>query len=94
MNLVPLTAAGQLQVGDLLLIERRNQVVSPAEVKEIIRPGTEQEEIVLARGRNLYFVVSMFLRGESWIKNCSKVANGRAYAITNNLRDISKDYPV
>lgn len=93
MNLIPLTAPGQLQAGDLLLIERRNQVVCPAEVKEVIRPGTEQEEIVLARGRNLYFVVSMFLRGESWIKECSKVVNGRVYSITNNLRDISMDYP-
>lgn len=90
MELIPLTGPGQLQVGDVLLIEKRNRIVAPAEVKEVIRAGTGEEEIILAKGRNLYFIVSMFLRGESWVKACCKVANGRLYSITNNLRDISE----
>ena len=84
MELIPLA-------GDVLLITRSNRIVSPAEVKEVIGAGTEREEIVLSRGRNIYFAVSMFLRGESWIKACSKLVNGRVYAITNNLRDITEN---
>ena len=89
IKLVPLTGYGQVREGDVLLVKRSNEYIAPVEVKEVIDTGTDREEIILSKAKNVYFVVAKFLRGDSWIKECSKLVDGRLYSITNNQRDIT-----
>jgi hypothetical protein len=89
MKLIPLTAYGQLRKGDVILIRRSNEYIAPVEVKEVLSASTDQEEIIISKGRNLYFITSMFLKGESWVKECCKLMNGRLYSVANNQRCIS-----
>jgi len=88
VQVVPVTGYGQVQKGDVLLVNRGNEFVAPVEVKDVLQAGTEGEEIILSAAKNVYFIVRKFLAGESWIKECSKLVNGRIYSITNNQRDI------
>ena len=89
MNLIPITGYGQIRTGDVLLVKRSNEFIAPVEVKDVLEPGTEQEEIILSKTKNVYFIVRKFLAGESWIKQCAKLVDGRLYSITNNHRDIT-----
>jgi len=89
IQLIPLTGFGQVKVGDVLLVKRSNEFIAPVEVKDVLNYGTPREEIVLSKAKNQYFLVSKFLDGSSWIKECSRLVNGRLYSITNNVRDFT-----
>jgi hypothetical protein len=89
IKLIPLTGYGQVSAGDVLLVKRSNEFIVPVEVKEVLHKGTEREEIIIAKQKNLYFIVARFLQGASWVKECSKLVDGRLYSITNNLRDFT-----
>ncbi len=89
MNIAPITAAGQIKEGDVLLVKRSNEFIAPVTVKLVLNPGSNHEEIVLAKGKNIYFITSMFLDGKSWVKECCKLENGKIYSISNSLHNFS-----
>lgn len=89
ITIEPLTGYGQIGEGDVLLLKRANEYVAPVEVKRVMFSGTEQEEIIISKSKNLYFIVSLFLAGKSWVKECSLLRNGRMYSVSNSRRDIT-----
>lgn len=89
MKLIELTGYGQVSAGDVLLIQRRNEFVAPVTVKDVLNKGTDKEEIILSKSKNIYFIVSMFLAGESWCKACSRLVNGKIYSISNSMHNFS-----
>lgn len=93
LELTRVTAAGQIQEGELLLIRMKNGELVPVEAKQVLRPGKEGdngEEIVISIARNNYFIMRLYLEGKSWVVDCYRIPNGRVYAVTNNMRDISR----
>lgn len=85
MNIIDIEKPGQVQEGDLLLLQKSNGITFPAIVKHVCSPGTDGEEIVINNRRNLYFNVSMYIDGKSWIKSCKKIIDGKMYSVTNNM---------
>ncbi len=67
INLVPVIDFGQIQLGDILIIDDGINLM-PATVKLILNAGTENEEIIFRKKKNEYFLVDMYLKGESWAK--------------------------
>jgi hypothetical protein len=59
---VRLTAPGQIRSGDDLKIKWRDTVIE-ARAAEVLRPGSDKEEVVYNRKKNHYFIVSMVLDG-------------------------------
>lgn len=72
----PLTSAGQVNVGDTLIIDDGKEVKSHT-AKIVINAGTEKEEIVLRKKKNLYFIISMYLSGQSWAKDACIVRQAK-----------------
>jgi|GEM_PF-6256636 len=64
----PVTGPGQVRVRQRLRFTIGDKAHT-ATVKEIIKPGTDNEEIVYDRGRNFYFITSMVVSGTSHHKN-------------------------
>lgn len=67
-NWEPLSAAGQIRVGDKIRFELSGDTVT-RRVKKIIAPGTESEEIIYSEKNNFYLITSMALAGKSSQKN-------------------------
>lgn len=85
IEIKPVTNHGQLKEGDVLLIEDSRKVF-PAQVKKVVFPGTKQEEIILSLNRNVYFILHMYLSGESWVKNVSIVIGATLTSISNTAK--------
>jgi hypothetical protein len=85
-KLIPLTDFGQLKQENTLLIEGSKGEIFIAEVRQIINPGKSSEEIILAKGRNVYFVVSNYLQGKSWVKSVDVINNAKITNICNTKR--------
>lgn len=64
----PVTGPGQVRIRQRLRFTIGDKAHT-ATVKEIIKPGTDKEEIVYDRGRNFYFITSMVANGTSNHKN-------------------------
>lgn len=75
-TVAPLTRAGQIKVGDILIIDDGEEVKSYT-AKIVINAGTEKEEIVLRKKRNVYFITSMYLSGQSWVKDACIVRQAK-----------------
>ncbi|WP_153576575.1 hypothetical protein [Pseudomonas aeruginosa] len=64
----PLTAVGQVEIGDLLRFTvGGKEIEAPAVL--VIAPGDPKEEIIYNRGKNHYFITSMAVDGTSSHKN-------------------------
>jgi hypothetical protein len=72
-NLQKITGAGQLAVGDRIIITNKQGEQQKATVRIVLDGGTDREEIVFNKTRNYYFILSMMLTGTSWAKECHKV---------------------
>lgn len=81
--LVPLERVGQLKVGDTLVITDVRQKQFIAKVRRIIDPGQRGEEIILSVRKNVYFIISNYLQGTSWIKQCSVLPEVRITWLSN-----------
>ena len=79
------TNYGQLKKGDVVLVKDNHRYVFPAQVKEVLMSGTPEEEIIFSKGRNLYFLVGMYLDKRSWVKGCAKVVGGRIFSLSNTM---------
>lgn len=60
-----------IQEGDLLLVEPKNKTDPVIHVKcqSVIEKLDGDEEIILVKKSNKYFIMSMYLRGQSWVEN-------------------------
>lgn len=77
------TFFGQLKAGDMILVETKQDGVFAATVKDVINGSRPDEEIILSKGRNLYFITKMLINDESWAVECHKVFNGKMYSVGN-----------
>lgn len=60
----PLSAPGQIKAGDWLSFTVGGEFKC-ARVKEVLRPGSDREEVIWNRRKNFYFVTRMALDGSS-----------------------------
>ena len=86
----PVTGFGQINAGDFILISD-GKITFPAEVKCVIRPGTVEEEVIISRRKNIYFISHMMLDGTSWVKAVSVVKNGRIFNYSNTMKDYNRE---
>ncbi|MGR5555725.1 hypothetical protein ACQKQC_05425 [Vibrio fortis] len=65
---VALSEVGQIQEGDILLIQGKNHRLDTqvAHVDEILDGGDAIEEIIINSRKNYYFATSKVLEGTSW----------------------------
>ncbi len=87
MQIEPLTRVGQVQEGDILLLEDAKGRVLRVNAQEVIRPGvvddSNGEEIVFNRRRNDYFITALYLAGKSWVKDARIVVPGNVPLLAN-----------
>ncbi|WP_299197001.1 hypothetical protein, partial [uncultured Amphritea sp.] len=64
-------SAGQIQQDDHLILHTKEGIIT-AKANEIIRPGvtddSDGEEVIYNRKKNHYFITSMVISGQSWVK--------------------------
>jgi len=60
------TKINQIQQGDKLLIDTCYGTFK-AIAKKVIFKGTDREEILIHKGKNHYFILSMLFDGSSWV---------------------------
>lgn len=85
INIETVTSKSQISSGDLLIIKDKRGNIFPMKVKEVLNPGSNYEEILLSKGKNLYFILSMYLEGKSWVEYCKIVKGGEIFSISNNM---------
>lgn len=79
----PITDFGQINRGDVLVIETKTGIKIIAIAKAVIRSGTADEEVVTNIRKNHYFIVQMLLDGKSWAKNVVRIPGAKLTASTN-----------
>ena len=62
-----LTKVGQIKKGDCLMVEYDGKTL-PYIARNVIHKGTLQEEIIVHRKLNKYFIVALAIDGSSWAK--------------------------
>ncbi len=72
--MLKVTDLGMINEGDVLLIDTCYGKFK-AHAKTVIRSNQPTEEVVIHKGRNHYFILSMLLDGSSWV-NEAFIANG------------------
>jgi len=78
---------GQVRRGDFLLIQEKNGQSFPATVKDVLNPGSINEEIIFATGKNKYFITKMYLKCESWVQDVVIIQDCKATCIINNFME-------
>lgn len=68
MNYQSLRGYGQILKGDKLIIISADGSVKKAVARDVLNKNTRQEEIIINKKKNLYFIVSMVIDGTSWAK--------------------------
>lgn len=63
-----LRTSGQIKIGDKIRFTVGGETTKTM-VKEVLHPGTDQEEIIYSLTRNFYFITKMALDGSSTHKN-------------------------
>ena len=82
---------GQINNGDALIIETKTGITFPAVAKRVLHGGTDKEEVVIAKSKNHYFIMSMMLAGNSWAKNVIRVPGAVLTSYSNTTKTL-KDY--
>lgn len=90
IELQPVFCVGQIKTGDVLLIND-GRVTFPVEVKSVFNRGMGEEEILISKSKNIYFIVSMVLEGTSWVKAASIIKSGRIFSYSNTMKDYHND---
>lgn len=62
-----LTKPGQIKAGDTVLCDFKDKP-QKYRVKDVINAGTDKEEILINKKKNIYFITSMAIDGSSWAK--------------------------
>ncbi len=77
--------------GDLIVIQRKSDKRNLlAQVKEVLYRGTGKEEVILSKGKNDYFVWSMYQDGAGWVRRVWHLPNVELTAITNNINEFPR----
>lgn len=92
IEFIPVTDFGQIKQGEVLLIEKTNGVKFIAVAKKVLNKCKPTEEIVINLSSNIYFIVSMFLDGNSWVKSVIRLPDVEATNIVNNTKTFVKNY--
>jgi len=79
---------GVLNVGDVLIIKDSSSTF-PAQVKYVINKGKKSEEIVIAKKKNMYFIMDMLINNQSWVKECYRITGAEMFSLSNT----TKRYP-
>lgn len=87
----PVTGYGQINNGDVLIIETKSGFTFPAIAKYVLHSGTDKEGVVIAKSINHYFIVSMMLAGTSWAKNVIRIPGAVLTSYSNTTKTL-KDY--
>jgi len=74
MYILNVTNYGQIKEGDILLLET-NLGKFKVHAKIICNENTPDEEIVIHKTKNHYFILHMMLNGSSWVKS-AKIVSG------------------
>lgn len=69
-----LTGVGQIKKGDKVLLSYKGEAQIHI-AKEILMEGKPEEEILLNKETNLYFITSMAVDGTSWAKEVKHLSN-------------------
>lgn len=85
------TRYGQIENGDVLVIETKTGITFPAVAKRVLHGGTDKEEVVIAKSKNHYFIMSMMLAGKSWAKNVIRIPGAVLTSYSNSTKSL-KDY--
>jgi len=72
MKLVLVDMFGQFKIGDTILIVQSDKFFK-ASVKDVLNYGTDKEEVIINKTKNLYFIVAMYLKNKSWAKQVFKI---------------------
>ena len=86
IELKPLLNVGQLQQGNLLIIETTAGIPIPAEVKEARNSGRISEQVVLSKTQGLTFLTDDYLKKESKFTDIKIVLNGRNTSLSSTSR--------
>jgi len=86
IELKPLLNVGQLQQGNLLIIETTAGIPIPAEVKEVRNSGRISEQVVLSKTQGLTFLTDDYLKKESKFTDIKIVLNGRNTSLSSTSR--------
>jgi len=84
----PVTDYGQINNGDTLVLEKQNGVKFVATAREVLNPNTNNEEILLTKRSNDYFIMGLFLEGRSWVKNACVLIDVKVVTLTNNFNEL------
>lgn len=68
MSYSKLSAYGQIYQGDRLVIVDGQGKAMRRVARDVLNAGTDKEEVIINLSKNKYFIVSMYLKGESWAK--------------------------
>lgn len=89
IEIQPITDFGQISRDDVLVIETKSGIKIIAIAKQVIRSGTEHEEVVTNLTKNHYFATQMLLDGKSWAKNVVRIPGAKLTASTNTTMTLN-----
>lgn len=76
LRIQPLRCAGQIAKGDVLVCLYRKKVKTCI-AKEILNPGSNEEEVIINIKKNKFFITSMAIDGTSWAKDVYVIKEGQ-----------------
>lgn len=86
-----ITKPGQIEAGDVLVIETKSGFKIVAVAKKVLRSAHDGEEVVIGLRLNHYFNVQMMLDGKSWATGAIRIPGARMTADSNTTKTL-KDY--
>lgn len=83
------TRKGQIKEGDVLWFKKKNGCVHIGQAKKVINSGKD-EEILLTKNKNDYFILDMYLDGKSWVSEAYILPDTSLTTITNNMNEFAR----
>lgn len=84
MQPIKVTRKGQIEVGNVLWFKKKNGVVHIGQAKAVLDDGAN-EEILLTKAKNDYFILDMVLTGKSWVSEVYILPETNLTTIVNNM---------
>lgn len=76
-NVPPNRSLSDFHNGDVVVIEDSKGELTAYNNIEILNAGSGKEEILLEHKDNVYFIFSMYQKGESWVKKAWSLGQAR-----------------
>ena len=84
MQPIKVVRKGQIEEGDVLWFKKKNGVVHIGQAKEVIDGANE--EILLTKAKNDYFILDMVFTGKSWVSEVYILPETNLTTIVNNMK--------